>query len=108
MYAGKDTDVAGLVKHGAVGGICALSNLYPMLMQSLYEYGKDSTKPNRIDEINRLWAIVNGPRFIPMAKAIYAAEKGPKWNVARPPIVSMSAKEGAEIVRAIKEAKINK
>jgi 4-hydroxy-tetrahydrodipicolinate synthase len=60
MYVGKDTDTSELVRNGACGAIVAFSNMAPDLMQSLYEYGKDNTKPNRNDEILKLWDIVNG------------------------------------------------
>ena len=109
IYVGKDTDVSGLVKHGAKGAICALSNICPLLMHSLYEYGKDSSKPNRNDEINRLWAIVHKTNLIAIIKGIMSSQKGsPKWAVCRPPLVSISAKETEETMRALKEAKIEK
>ena len=108
IYVGKDTDTSELVRAGANGAICALSNICPNLLQSLYEYGKDSSKPNRNDEINRLWTIVHKPNLIAIVKGILASQKGPKWSVARPPLCSISAKEIEDVARAMKEAKINK
>jgi 4-hydroxy-tetrahydrodipicolinate synthase len=107
IYVGKDTDTSELVRNGAVGAIVALSNIVPNLMSSLYEYGKDNTKPNRNDEINKLWNLISQHYLICSVKAIMASKKGPKWNVARPPLFVITQIEAEELVRGVKEANIN-
>jgi 4-hydroxy-tetrahydrodipicolinate synthase len=108
VYVGKDTDTSELTRNGAAGAICALSNICPKLMCSLYEYGKDSSKPNRNDEINKLWAVISKHYLICSVKGIQASQKGPKWNVARPPLHPLTPKEVEDIARDVKENGINK
>ncbi len=105
---GKDTDVSELVRHGAAGAIVALSNIVPNLMHSLYEYGKDSSKSNRNDEINKLWELIGQHYLICSVKAIMASQKGPKWNMARPPLSPLTVKQGEVLARQVKEANIRR
>ena len=108
IYVGKDTDTSELTRNGAAGAIVALSNIAPNLMYSLYEYGKDNTKPNRNDEINKLWALIGKHYLICSVKAIMASQKGPKWNVARPPLFVITPEQAETLVREVKEANIQK
>jgi len=113
MYVGKDTDTSELVRNGAVGAIVAFSNMAPDLMQSLYEYGKDNTKPNRNDEILKLWDIVNGNSTansraigLPALKGIMAALNGPKWLITRPPLTPLTSEEAAQLGSAMRSQNI--
>ena len=108
IYAGKDIDTSELVRLGAVGTISAFGNVAPALMNSLYEYGLDSkTKPNRNDEINKLWNIVFKHYFISSMKGILSVRKSEiKWNIVRPPLASLSTEEANELVRLIDESAI--
>ena len=108
VYVGKDSDTSELVRNGAVGAIVALSNIVPRLMCSLYEYGLDSTKPNRNEEINKLWNLIGQHYLICSVKAIMASEKGPKWNVARPPLFAITQEQVEALAKQVKEANINK
>jgi dihydrodipicolinate synthase/N-acetylneuraminate lyase len=82
------------VRNGAVGAIVALSNVFPNLMCSLYEYGLDNTKPNRNDEINKLWDLISRHNLICSVKAIMTSQtKNPKWNVALPPLFPITQDE---------------
>ena len=108
VYVGKDTDTSELVRNGAVGAIVALSNIAPRLLVSLYEYGLDNTKPNRNDEINNLWILISKYNLISSVKAIMASRNGSKWNVAVPPLFSLSADQTDYLVQGLKEANIGK
>ena len=108
IYAGSDTHTSELVRNGAAGGIGSLSNFVPNLMSSLYEYGRDDSKPNRNDELAKLDSIID--KYYPFCsmKAIMALQKGEKWNMARPPFVSLTKEQSQELANLIKENKINK
>jgi 4-hydroxy-tetrahydrodipicolinate synthase len=109
IYAGKDTDTSELVRRGAAGGIGSLANFIPKLMRSLYEFGKDETKANRNEEINNLVPIINKHWAICSMKALMGVLTNNKqWNVARPPFYTLSWEQGEELVRLMKEARINK
>ena len=108
VYVGKDTDTSELVRNGAVGAIVALSNIAPRLMVSLYEYGLDNTKPNRNDEINNLWGLIGRHYLICSVKAIMASQKGPKWNVALPPLFVITPEQAQSLVQGVKDANIGK
>ncbi len=108
VYVGKDTDTSELVRNGAVGAIVAISNIAPRLMVSLYEYGLDSSKPNRNDEINNLWGLIGRHYLISSVKAIMASQKGPKWNMALPPLMTISSEQAESLVQGLKDAKIEK
>jgi 4-hydroxy-tetrahydrodipicolinate synthase len=108
IYVGNDTDTSELVRHGACGAITAMSNLVPNLMRSLYDYGKDESKPNRNEEILKFAAIIVQYYFLSSVKAIMAAQNEPKWLIARPPLVSLTMEQGHELVKQIKEANISK
>jgi len=109
IYVGKDIDTSSLVSQGAVGTISAFANIAPNLMNSVYEYGLDNTKPNRNDEINKLWNIVFQHYFISSMKGIVSTIKNEKkWNIVRPPLFSLTPAEANELVRQIKHSNINK
>jgi 4-hydroxy-tetrahydrodipicolinate synthase len=109
IYVGKDTDTSELVRHGACGAIVALSNVVPNLMRSLYDYGKDESKPNRNEEILKLWSIIGQHYLICSVKGIKASqENAHKWLVARPPLFPLSMEQAHELVRQMKEANVNK
>jgi dihydrodipicolinate synthase/N-acetylneuraminate lyase len=78
-------------------------------MRSLYEFGKDETKANLNEEINNLVPIINKHWAICSMKAIMGVLTNNKqWNVARPPFYTLSWEQGEELVRLMKEARINK
>jgi len=113
LYVGKDTDTSELVRNGAVGAIVAFSNMVPDLMQSLYEYGLDSSKPNRNDEMTKLWSIVNGNNTrvgaigLSALKGLMAALNGPKWRVTRPPLTPLTHQEAEQLGREMREQNIS-
>ena len=109
IYAGKDTDTSELVRRGAAGGIGSLANFIPELMRSLCEFGKDETRVDRNEEINNLVPNINKHWAICSMKSIMGVLTNNKqWNVARPPFYTLSWEQGEELVRLMKEARINK
>jgi 4-hydroxy-tetrahydrodipicolinate synthase len=58
VFVGNELQLAEAVRLGAAGSICGMANSYPELVCSLYAYGKDSSLPNRQEEIEKKIAAV--------------------------------------------------
>ena len=111
MHVGIDMYTAELVKAGAVGAITACANLCPRLMVSLYEHGKDETKPCRKEEIVKLCNLMlynKKHHFISALKAVIQAQKGSIWALPKPPLYPLSDADIEELVSEYNSANISK
>jgi len=94
VFSARELYLSEAVQLGAVGTISGLANIFPELLCSLYEYGKNQQKPNRNPEVKKHIDILNDYPIIPALKEILAyqkGEKGDKWKVLRPPLVPLSS-----------------
>jgi 4-hydroxy-tetrahydrodipicolinate synthase len=93
VFVGNELHISEAVQLGAAGGISGVVNAYPELICSLYDYGKDQTKPNHnpIAE-NVIQSLKKHPIFSAI-KGVVANNKGADWHVMRPPLVALNEQQ---------------
>jgi 4-hydroxy-tetrahydrodipicolinate synthase len=97
VFVGNETHIPEAAYYGASGSICGMANLYPELICSLYQQGKQAnfTLPKEIK--NLAAALANYP-FIPAFKALMEIKKGPAWHVLRPPLMPLSSAQTHDLI----------
>lgn len=88
VFVGKEKYIITAVQQGAAGSICGIANLYPELICSLYEKGRDPHSSNS-QESEAVFASLQGYPFIPAAKAWMEQRKGASWRAIRPPLIPL-------------------
>jgi len=89
VFVGNEKQIIEAVYYGGAGSICGISNLYPELIVSLYEQGKQANVPNP-PEIEAVFRALKGYVFISAAKSVMEMRKGPNWRQVRPPLVPLN------------------
>lgn len=92
VFVGSEAQIIEAVHEGGSGSICGLANLYPELICSLFESGKQGCAENP-QELTRFFAAMKGYPFIPAFKAIMETTRGDAWHVLRPPLAPLSAEQ---------------
>lgn len=101
VFVGGELYISEAVQLGASGGISGIANAYPELICSLYEFGKDCTKPNRNALAkNILKALKNYPIF-PAIKGVVAIQHGAVWHVVRPPLVALNDQQRQNLIELL-------
>jgi 4-hydroxy-tetrahydrodipicolinate synthase len=95
ILVGDETYLGRACAAGAAGSICGLANLVPEAVIRAAEDGRDD---QGIAELVRALAPLG---FVPMLKALLAAEQGdPDWAIVRPPLTA-AAPAAAEAIRVL-------
>lgn len=90
VFVANEKQIIEAIHLGAVGAICGIANLYPELICSLYNQGKKeySSNPRSIEKI---FEVLRGGSFIPLAKALMEKRQKESWHFVRPPLVALDA-----------------
>lgn len=91
VFVGKESHIIEAVRGGASGSICGIANLYPELVCSLYERGKQTERSNP-DELKVFEEALKKYPFISAFKAIMEEREGAAWHAVRPPLIPLLAK----------------
>lgn len=90
VFVANELYISEAVQLGVQGSICGIANIYPELICSLYEYGRDQRKPNNQMEAERLISELKKNPTIPAIKHILACQRGyVDWRLVRPPLVAL-------------------
>lgn len=101
VFTGKDSHISEFVQSGAAGGITGLTNAYPELVNSLYEFGKDRQKPDNNSIIQHIIECLKNYPIFPAIKNIVEKQKGAAWRILRPPLLPLTEKQSQELCRAL-------
>lgn len=102
IFVGNELQISEAVQLGAAGGICGLANIYPELICSLYDFGKDQKKPDNNKMIQNIIESVKSYSIFPAIKNLVEKQKGSAWHVLRPPLMSLDQKQSTALIEAIK------
>lgn len=100
VFVGNESLIIEAVRYGGAGSICGIANLYPELICSLYEQGKQGSDANPEELVMISQALKKHP-FIPAMKALMEKKKGMAWHVVRPPLLPLTPSEKIELVRGV-------
>jgi 4-hydroxy-tetrahydrodipicolinate synthase len=89
VFVGNERQIIEAVAHGASGAFCGLANLYPELMCSLCEQGKQSKSPNP-QELEVFFEALKEYHFIPAFKTLMEKKRGAAWYNIRPPLIPLT------------------
>jgi 4-hydroxy-tetrahydrodipicolinate synthase len=95
VFVGNERQIIEAVHAGGSGSICGIANLFPELIYSLYEQGKAAMGPNP-QEIDAIFASIQGYGFIAAAKSFMQEKKGWKWRFVRPPLLPLTPTEASD------------
>lgn len=101
LFAGREQFLSEAIQCGAVGGISGMANVFPELICSLYEYGKDSKKDNRNGEIQCILEILKGYPIFPALKNILERKRGILWHPLRPPLIPLTSEQSQILVQSL-------
>ena len=97
VFVGNELQIVEAVRHGGMGSICGIANLYPELIRALYEQPEDS----HVEKIKALFQALEKIPFIPAAKSVMERRRGSVWQTICPPLVPLSAMESQEFLSCL-------
>lgn len=101
IFVGKESLLSEAIQLGAVGGISGMANVFPELICSLYEYGKNPTHLNRNSDIKRILDDLDVYPIFPALKSMMEYKNGEKWNVLRPPLTSLTFQQKQTLLQTL-------
>lgn len=93
VLVGHEVQIAEAIQLGAIGAISGLANVYPELICSLYEYGKDPQKINENGKIKNIVQLLKDYPLFPAIKFMLEMKKGLPWHALRPPLIPLDKRE---------------
>ncbi len=102
VFVGNEKQIIEAVHLGAAGSICGIANLYPELIVSLFEQGKQSMSENP-QELEAFFEAMKGYPFISAFKAIMEKRKGEAWNRLRPPLTPLTSEQSAAFIAKLEK-----
>lgn len=98
VFPGNETDLAGMVRHGAVGTISATCNVNAPAIVDLYNNAKADDAAERQAKVNEVRTAFSRYPMIAAMKAVIAkAHDDPVWRNLRPPLLSLSDDQSAAL-----------
>lgn len=107
VFVGNEKHIIESVHLGGAGTICGIANLYPELICSLYDQGKEANCPNPV-AIEAVFKALNGIPFIPAAKSLMERRQGAVWHSVRPPLIPLSIIQSESFISALRESGLEK
>lgn len=101
VFVGNETQVSDAVRAGGAGSIAGMTNIIPDLIQSLYEFGCDPSKPNRNEEIQTIMAIMKNYPLLPAMKSLMEKKRGERWHALRPPFMPLEKEQSLALQTAL-------
>lgn len=89
LFVGHETQLVEAVKKGGAGCIAGMTNLFPELLISLYQYGKNGSGKNEQDKIEEIRKFFEPYHFISALKSVMQKTKGGTWKIIRPPLIPL-------------------
>ncbi|MBY0529882.1 MAG: dihydrodipicolinate synthase family protein [Rhabdochlamydiaceae bacterium] len=103
VFVGHEKQILEAVHLGGSGSICGIANLYPELIVSLYEMGKQEIRPENPQELNVFFEAMKGLPFISAFKAVMENRKGDIWHRLRPPLMPLTEEQRASFIATLEE-----
>jgi 4-hydroxy-tetrahydrodipicolinate synthase len=101
IFAGREYLLSEAVQLGAIGGISGMANVFPELLCSLYEYGRNQKNPNRNLDIKRILEILQIYPIFPALKSLMEHKKGERWKALRPPLIPLTHQQKQALIGAL-------
>lgn len=101
VFAGREYLLSEAVQLGAVGGISGMANVFPELLCSLYEYGRDQKNPNRNSDIKHILEVMQKYPIFPALKSIVEHKNGEKWRTLRPPLIPLTHQQKQALLKGL-------
>lgn len=101
VFVGNETQITDAVRAGGAGSIAGMTNIFPDLIQSLYEFGCDPSKPNRNEEIQTIMTIMKTYPLLPAMKGLMEKKRGERWHAIRPPFLPIEKEQSLALQTAL-------
>lgn len=101
IFAGREHLLSEAVQLGAVGGISGIANVFPELLCSLYEYGRNQENSNRNLDLKRIREVLQMYPIFPALKSMMEQKNGEKWHALRPPLTPLTHQQKLALFRAL-------
>jgi len=102
VFAGSEAFLLANMRGGGAGCISATANINPAAIAGLYAHWQDADADSRQEKLNDLRFAMQKFPMIPALKHTVARFGGdPAWKTVRPPLVALSAEQGAALDAAL-------
>jgi 4-hydroxy-tetrahydrodipicolinate synthase len=101
VFVGNELHISEAVAAGASGAISGMANIFPELIRSLYDDGKDSSAPNHNEQVKRLMEVIKKFSSIPAMKQVLAFQKGEAWQTLVPPLYPLDHEQQQQLILGI-------
>ena len=100
VFVGNESNIIEAVHSGASGSICGVVNLYPELICSLYNQGKQGAckNPKILDDF---FEAMKGYHFISAFKALLEKTRGETWHFVRPPLEPLTSEQSHAFISSL-------
>lgn len=103
VFVGNETHLTEAVRIGASGAICGVVNVFPELICSLYQYGKDADAPDHNPVVKELLKIVKSYSTIASLKHIMQNRRGADWQILRAPLIPLDQQQGKALMEELQK-----
>ncbi len=104
IFPGSESFLLAGMRNGGAGCISATANVNPAAIDKLYREWRNADAEAQQEALNAVRTTVGKYVMIPSLKRVVAHyANDPAWVTVRPPLVEISAAQGAEIVAALEK-----
>jgi 4-hydroxy-tetrahydrodipicolinate synthase len=107
VFVGNETHISEAVQFGGAGGISGVANAYPELISSLYKYGIDPKAQNNNEIVQSIAQAIKSYPVFPAIKKVVENQKGPAWNILRPPLTPLDAEQSIRLIKTLNQLVIS-
>jgi len=101
IFVGREPLLSEAVQLGAIGAVSGIANVYPELICSLYEYGKDRRKHDSNGELKHLMETLREYPIFPALKNLVEKKRGSSWHAFRPPLLPLESEQSRNLLKAL-------
>jgi 4-hydroxy-tetrahydrodipicolinate synthase len=101
VFVGNEVQITEAVQAGAAGGINGLANIFPEMVCSLYNFGRDPSQPDANEEMQKIVRVLKNYPILPAIKCLAWKVKGPSWHLLRAPLLPLDHKQKEQLIQQI-------